>query len=72
MNDWIHEPSTGLTFMLTDNASTIPKMMIRAVNINQAIVFLYSVLNGFIPTVGNLPIRISDLIQISDIEEPKT
>ena len=33
--------------MFTDNASTIPKMITRETNINQAIVFLYWVFDGF-------------------------
>ena len=36
--------------MFTDNASTIPKMITRETNINQAMVFLYWVFQGFITT----------------------
>ena len=46
----IAKPSAGLTFMLTDNASTIPKMITREININQVIVFLYRVFHGFMAT----------------------
>ena len=57
----IIEPLAGFTFMLTDKASTIPNMITRETNINQAIVFLYWVFQGFITTHSDasrsIPIR---------------
>ena len=39
--------------MLTDNARTIPKIITKEQNINQAIVFLYWVFDGYIFAHGN-------------------